>query len=54
MNRLIAHDSDDNANETEKEEENVTGLVQMGENFQGQINQGKGLEEVKKDEKSPG
>ena len=44
------HESDNDGNETDKKEEEVIGLVQMGENFLGQINQGKGLEELNKDE----
>ena len=50
VNRIMDQDSDDDGNETDKEEEEVIGLVQMGESFLGQINQGKGLEEPKKDE----
>ena len=46
------HESDNDGNETDKKEEEVIGLVQMGENFLGQINQGKGLEEQNKDEDS--
>ena len=50
VNRIMDQDSDDDGNGTDKEEEEVIGLVQMGESFLGQINQGKGLEEPKKDE----
>ena len=50
VNRLMDHDSDDDGNETDKEEEEVIGLVKMGENFLGQNNQGKALEELEKDE----
>lgn len=50
VNRLMDHESDNDGNETDKKEEEVIGLVQMGENFLGQINQGKGLEEQNKDE----
>jgi len=49
VNRLMDHDSDDDGNEADKEEEDIVGLVEMGEDILGQINQGKGLEEIKKD-----
>ena len=44
VNRLMDHDSDDDGNETDKEEEEVIGLVQMGDNFLGQIDQGRNYE----------
>ena len=50
VNRLLDHDSDDDGNETDKEEEEVIGLVEMGEDCLGQNNQGKGLEELEKDD----
>lgn len=50
VNKPMDHENDDAGNETDKEEEEVIGLVQMGENILGQINQGKGLEELNKDE----
>ena len=50
VNRLLDHDSNDDSNETNKEEEEVIGLVEMREDFLGQNNQGKGLEELEKDD----
>jgi len=49
VNKLMDHDSHNDGKEADKEEEEVTGLVEMGEDILGQNNQGKDLEEIEKD-----
>ena len=44
--RLLDHDSEDDEDETDKEEERVIALVQVGEDLFGQDDQRKELEEL--------
>lgn len=52
--RLLDHDSEDDEDETDKEEERVIALVQVGEDLFGQDDQRKELEELEKDQEETG
>ncbi|PFX15194.1 putative serine/threonine-protein kinase [Stylophora pistillata] len=53
-NRLMDHNSEDDEDETDKGEERVIALVQVGEDILGQGDQRNGMEELEKDQEETG